>query len=72
MDDLIRYAYAAVTLLFLGSALLIAAVLSGVWFFLAAILSGQTSTPPRAALVLSLLLIGYCLIGLLLRRFRIT
>jgi hypothetical protein len=72
MDDLIRYAYAAVALLFVGSALISAAVLCGVWFVLDAFLSGEAGALPWAALALSALIAGYCITGLVLRQLRIT
>ncbi len=72
MDDLIRYANAAVALLCLAIALLIAAVLWGVYFIVAALLSGQAGTLPGAALAVALLVAAYCLTGLVLRQLSIT
>lgn len=72
MDDLIRYAYAAVALLFIGSILIGAVVLCGALFILDAFLSGQAGDLLWAALALSALIAGYCIAGFVLRQLRIT
>jgi hypothetical protein len=72
MDDLILYGYAAAAVLCLGIALLVTAVVAGIWIILAALFSGTTNTLPGTVLSISLLLAGYCVAGLLLRQLGIT
>jgi hypothetical protein len=71
MDDLIRYAYAAIAVLLIGIAFCAGLILYAAVLIISVILSGNAGLLQDVELAVSVLLAAYCMTGLILVRLGI-